>query len=440
MKIPHLRWYVAALLFLATVINYVDRQALSVVAPVLTKELQLTPVTYANILQAFLWAYTVMYVVSGIIVDRWGTRIGLAAFMLWWSVANMLHGLVTSAFQLGAFRFLLGAGESGNFMAAVKVTSEWFPASERAVANGIVQAGAAVGAIVSGPLIVWLYLTYGWRSTFVITGALGLIWLIGWLWLYHLPQHHPRITDSELQLLASNHSSSGTAVKIKWVELLRIRQTWGLFLARLLSSPVWWFYLFWLPKYLVEQRGFTMQQMGMLVWLPYLCADFGSILGGLLSGWMIKRGTPVLRARTLSMLPFALVMPLSVLIALTPSTAVTMAVICIVTFSHMAWMTNLTTVTNDIYPREIVGSVAGIAAFGNGLGGALFTSLTGYIVQHFSYNAVFVIMGFLHPAAFLLFRLLVKGSVSPQQPATVSPTSDPAMQSSALPLSRHRHP
>ncbi|MBC8164355.1 MAG: MFS transporter, partial [Bryobacteraceae bacterium] len=232
-----------------------------------------------------------------------------------------------------------------------------------------------------------------------------------WLYFFHLPHQHPRITSEELALIENDRGPSPQK-KIRWRELLMFRQTWGLFLARLLSSPVWWFYLFWLPKYLVEQRGFTMEQMGMLVWLPYLCADFGSISGGLFSGWLIQRKMRPLQARTVCMLPFAAVMPLSILIALTPSTVVTLAVICIVTFSHMAWMTNLTTLTNDLYPREVVGSVAGIAAFGNGLGGVLFTSLTGYVVQHFSYNLIFVIMGFLHPAAFLLFRWLVRGPVS----------------------------
>ena len=422
MKIPHLRWYVAALLFLATVINYVDRQALSVVAPVLTKELGLTPVAYANVLQAFLWAYTVMYVISGIIVDKWGTRVGLSVFMVWWSVANMLHAFVTSAFQLGVFRFLLGVGESGNFMAATKATSEWFPAKERAFVNGLVNAGAAVGAIVSGPLIVWLYLNYGWRSTFVITGAIGLVWLVAWLFFYHLPHQHPRITSEELAIIEGGEKTAGPAPKIAWRDLLKLRQTWGLFLARFLSSPVWWFYLFWLPKYLVEQRGFTMQQMGMLVWLPYLFADLGSISGGLMSGYLIKHNREVLRARAMVMLPFAAVMPISLLIAFTPSTTVAIVVICIVAFSHMAWMTNLMTVTNDIYPRQIVGSVAGIVAFGNGLGGAVFTSLTGYVVQQFSYDAIFIIMGFLHPAAFLMFRWLVRGPVNLQSREIMQPT------------------
>ena len=192
------------------------------------------------------------------------------------------------------------------------------------------------------------------------------------------------------------------------MDLLRYPQTWGLFWARFFSDPVWWFYLFWLPKYLVEQRGFTMMEMGMLAWLPYLTADLGSLAGGLISGYLLRRGWAAIRARAAGMLPFAMLMPLSVVIAFTPSRAITLLLISIVTFAHMAWKTNLQTLTNDIYPVRVVGSVSGIAAFGNGLGGALFTFLTGQIVQHFSYNAIFVIMGFMHPIAFGIVRLLVR--------------------------------
>lgn len=416
MKIRHLRWYIGALLFAATVINYIDRQALSIVAPVLTRELGLTPVQYANILQAFLYAYTVMYLVSGVIVDRWGTRLALGAFMTWWSISNMLHAFASTAFGLGAFRLLLGIGEPGNFMAATKATSEWYPPKERAFVNGLVQAGAAVGAIISPPLIVWLYLRYGWRSAFVMTGAFGLVWLVGWLLVYHVPEKHPWITPAELETIQgpelANHASGIGNPSFRWVELLGFRQTWGLFFARFLSNPVWWFYLFWLPKYLVEQRGLSMVQMGMLAWMPYVTADLGSLLGGLASGRLIKRNWAVLNARTAVMLPAACIMPVSIVVAYAKSSTLAMAMICVVTFSHMVWMTNLTTVTNDLYPKRVVGSVAGIAAFGNGLGGAIFIGITGYVVQSFSYDAIFLVMGFMHPAAFLLFRALVRKPVT----------------------------
>ncbi len=412
MKIPHLRWYIAALLFTATVINYVDRQALSILAPVLTKELGLSAIQYADILQAFLYAYTVMYLVSGVIVDRWGTRIAMASFMTWWSISNMLHCLVNSAFSLGAFRVLLGIGEPGNFMAATKATSEWYPPQERAFMNGVTQSGAALGAILAAPLIVGLYKLSGWRFVFVVTGAAGLVWLVAWLWLYRLPARHPLITQEELTLIQGTGARTPAARRMRWIELLRFPQTWGLFWSRFLSDPVWWFYLFWLPKYLVEQRGFSMAQIGSIAWLPYLTADLGSIFGGLFSGWLVKRGWPPLSARITGMWPFALTMPLSVLIPHTRSAGMALVVISVVTFSHMAWKTNQNTVTNDIYPVDVVGSVSGLAAFGTGLGGAVFTWMTGHIVQHFSYDALFYIMGFLHPAAFVVFRILVRKPVA----------------------------
>lgn len=416
MKLPRLRWWIAALLFTASIINYVDRQALSIVAPVLTKELHLSPIQYANILQVFLYAYTVMYIVSGILVDRWGTRVALGVFMAWWSLSNMLHAFARSAFQLGFFRLLLGIGEPGNFMAAAKAASEWYPPKERAFINGLVNAGASVGAIIAAPFVVWLYLNFGWRAAFVITGVTGFFWLAAWLVLYRLPESHPWITAPELELLRQSRAAeaaAGPKQRPRYKDLFKLPQTWGLFLARFLSDPVWWFYLFWLPKYMVEQRGFSIVEVGLLAWMPYLSADIGAIFGGLMSGWFVQRGWPVLRARSAGMLPFALMMPVSIWVAFTPSSTLALALICLVTFAHMAWKTNLMTLTNDLYPRSVVGSVAGIAAFGNGLGGALFTGLTGWVVQHFSYDAIFVLMGFMHPAAFLLFRLFVKGPVHP---------------------------
>jgi ACS family hexuronate transporter-like MFS transporter len=410
-KIPHLRWLIAALLFTATVINYVDRQTLSILAPVLTRELQLTTMQYADILLGFQLAYAVMYLVSGVLVDRWGTRWALAAFMAWWSISNMLHAFARTAFGLGAFRVLLGIGEPGNFMAASKATSEWYPPKERALLNGVANSGAAVGAVVAAPLIVWLWDRWGWRSSFVITGAAGLVWLVAWLWIYRLPEEHPLITSEELGLITEAKPKPGAAPRTRWIDLLRLPQTWGLFFSRFLSDPVWWFYLFWLPKYLSEQRGFTMREIGILAWLPYLSADFGSIAGGLWSGYLVKRGWPLLEARRAGMWPFALIMPVSVWIPYATSTSAALAIISLVTFAHMAWKTNQMTVTNDIYPVQVVGSVSGLTALGNGLGAAAFTWLTGEIVQHFSYNAVFVIMGFLHPAAYLVFRLLVRKPV-----------------------------
>jgi ACS family hexuronate transporter-like MFS transporter len=386
----NIRWYIAALLFLASVINYIDRQTLSVVAPQLTKELHMSPVQYSNVLQAFLIAYTLMYLGSGFLVDRWGTKISLAVFMAFWSVSNMLHAFVRTPFQLGVCRALLGIGEPGNFMAGFKAISEWFPPKERAFVNGLQNGGASIGAIIAPPLIVWLTIKFDWRMSFVITGAIGMIWLIGWLTIYGVP---PQVAQKP--------------VVFPKTELLLLPQTWGLLFAKFFSDPVWWFYLFWLPKYLVEQRHFSMVQMGMLAWLPYLTADLGAFGGGIASGWLIKRGFGPVQARKMAMLPCALLMPLSVLVP-GSSSAVAMVLISVVTFAHMAWKTNLMTLTNDIYPVGVLGSVAGIIAFGSGVGSTLFTNLTGQVVQHYSYTAIFVIMGFLHPLSYLIVRYFIK--------------------------------
>jgi ACS family hexuronate transporter-like MFS transporter len=408
MKTPgRLRWLIASLLFLATVINYIDRQTLSIVAGVLTKELEISNVQYANILTAFLVPYTLMYVVSGWLVDRWGTRLSLAAFMAWWSIANALHSLSRGPWSLGAFRFLLGAGESGNFMAAEKAISEWFPAKERAFANGLVNAAAATGAILSPPLIAWVTLLYGWRAAFVLTGLLGFVWLGAWLTIYHVPQSHPWIAPAELGYILEGRPEEKTRASVPYRELLRSRQTWGLFLARVVADPVWWFYLFWLPKYLQDVRHFTLAEVGLLAWMPYLSADLGALAGGWFSGHLIRRGAAVLHARKWTMIPCALVMPAGIAAAYLPWTWM-MAVICVVTFAHMAWKTNLMTMTNDVFPVRIVGSAAGVVGLGSGLAGAWSTPAVGRIVDTFSYDAVFWTMGFLHPVATLLLFALVR--------------------------------
>ncbi|MGH9673665.1 MAG: MFS transporter [Bryobacteraceae bacterium] len=402
-----LRWWIAGLLFLATVINYVDRQTLSIVAGVLTKELGISNVQYANILTAFLVPYTLMYVVSGYLVDRWGTRVSLAAFMTWWSIANALHSLARGPWSLGAFRFLLGTGESGNFMAAEKAISEWFPAKERGFANGLVNAAAATGAIISPPLIAAITLHFGWRTAFLATGLLGFVWLALWLALYYVPQKHPRISASELGYIIEGRPEEKSRERVSYRELLRSRQTWGLLVARVFADPVWWFYLFWLPKYLQEVRGFTLAEVGLFAWMPYLSADVGSLTGGWLSGFLVRRAVPVISARKRAMIPCALVMPLGVAAPYLPWTWM-MAVICLVTFSHMAWKTNLMTMTNDVFPLRIVGSAAGVVGLGSGLAGAWSTPAVGRIVDAFSYDAVFWMMGVLHPVATILVFVLVR--------------------------------
>lgn len=415
-----IRWQVAILLFLASVINYVDRQTLSVVAPVLTNELGISQVQYATILQAFLAAYTVMYVGSGLICDRFGTRASLAFFMVWWSIANALHGLVRSAVGLGVFRFLLGAGESGNFMASIKAVSEWYPPKEKAFANGLINAGASIGAVIAAPLVVWITERMGWRAAFFITGSFGLVWLVFWLRIYYLPELHPRLSAAELEHIRESAPPQTVqrreGIWSTWRKLLRRRETMGLLLARVVSDPVWWFYLFWLPKYLVEQRGFTMREMGWTSWMPYLTADLGAIAGGVASGWLLSRlRWDALRSRSAVMAASAAVMPLSIWVAFTASNTLALALICLVTFAHMSWKTCLMTMTNDLFPPDAIGSVAGIVAFGSGLGATVFTGLAGWVVQYYGYAAIFVIMGLLHPLSWFLLRAFLK--TGPGRPA-----------------------
>jgi ACS family hexuronate transporter-like MFS transporter len=412
-RIPRLRWWIAGLVFLSTVINYVDRQTLSVLAPQLTNELGISNIEYGWISQAFLIPYTLMYIVSGLLIDRYGVKLIYGAATVWWSVAAMLHATASSAFGFGVFRFLLGTAESANFVAAEKVAAEWYPPKERGTLNGLVQAATVTGALITPPVVVLLSLRYGWRAAFLFTGSLGLIWAVAWVRLYHLPQHHPRITEEELKLIRDGEPLAGPAgnpvtTLPKWLDFFRLPETWGLLVARVISDPVWWFYLFWMPKYLTEAKGLTMAEMGMVVWIPYLAADAGSISGGWYSGRLIGRGSSAVAARKTVMLAAALLMPVGLLLLVQPSTPLTILLISAVLFIHSAWKTNLVTLTVDIFPRRVVASAHGIVATGGGIGGAIFTTLAGYLIEWHSYTPVLALMGVLHPAAYLCVRRLVK--------------------------------
>lgn len=409
--IPNLRWRIATLLFFATVINYVDRQTLSVLSVQISEDLGLSNIDYSNIVQAFLVCYASMYIVWGILIDRWGTRTALAVSMIWWSTANALHAGARGALGLGIYRALLGIGESGNFLAAEKAISEWFPPKERAFANGLVNAAAATGAIIAPPLIVWIYAQFGWRMAFVITGAMGFVWLAFWWKWYYVPAEHARVTVEEREMLAA---SPGVVRKnkVRWVELFRFKQCWGLFLSRVVADPVYWFYLFWLPKYLQEARGFSIAEIGLYSWMPWLTADIGAIAGGWLSGRLIKSGSDVVAARKRVMLFCAMLMPIGLIVPAADSPFVALAVICVVTFAHMAWKTNLMTMTNDLFPTSIVGSVAGLVGLGSSLGGIIFTRITGIVVENYSYTLIFYIMAFLHPVALLLVNALIRGPIA----------------------------
>lgn len=413
--INNLRWWIAGMVFLSTVINYVDRQTLSVLAPRLTKELGISNIEYGWISQAFLIPYTLMFIVSGILIDRYGVKLVYGVATVWWSVAAMLHATASSALGFGVFRFLLGTAESANFVAAEKVAAEWYPPKERGTLNGLVQAASVTGALITPPVVVWLSLRYGWRAAFFFTGSLGLFWAVAWVRLYHFPTRHPRITDEELKLVRGGDEAAEERIRFdfaRWLGFFRFPQTWGLLVARIISDPVWWFYLFWLPKYLTEARGLTMTQMASVAWIPYLASDAGSILGGWYSGRLIERGSSPIAARKTVMLASAALMPVGLLLLSQPSIPLTMLIISVALCLHSAWKTNLITLTVDIFPRRVVASTHGIVATGGGIGGAIFTTLAGYLIEWKSYTPVLALMGFLHPLAYLCVRRLIKGAAA----------------------------
>lgn len=421
--IPHLRWWITALLFFSTVINYMDRQNLSILARTIQNELKISDMQYAGVVQAFLLAYTLTYIVAGRITDRIGTRASMALFVVWWSISDMLTSFSRSVWSLGFFRFMLGMGEPGNYTAAPKAVSEWFPPKERGLVIGIYTAGATLGATIAPPVIAYLSATVGWRAVFICTGSLGLVWLIPWLWLYRKPEEHPHAGDEELQMIRSGDEDSVVEQEDEaapaggvWRAILSKRSTWLLMLGRMITDPVWYFYLFWFPKYLTDSRHLTLPELARIAWLVYLAADIGCITGGYVSGWLIRRGftPPASRMRVMALA--ACLLPLSPFVAYAPTPLLAVLVASIAAFSHLAWQISLSTLIVDIYPKRLVGTVFGLVAAGSGFGGMVSMNLVGRAVTYYSYTPVFIVMACLHPLAYLLIRSVGQREVQPVRP------------------------
>jgi ACS family hexuronate transporter-like MFS transporter len=408
-SVTGLRWWIVSLVFLATVINYIDRQTISVLSPVLLGELGLSKVDYGNVVSAFLLAYTLSQALSGKLFDRIGTRLGFAVSITLWSVAAVLHMFATGFRSLAAFRFLLGLGEAGNWPGAAKVVAEWFPVRERAFGMAIFNSGATLGAVIAPPVIVWLQLHYGWQRTFLFTGLLGFLWLAAWLVVFETPARHRWLSRREAKLIEDGQrdGSSGDGPAMGWRELLRYRQTWAILLARFFTDPIWWLYIAWLPQYLFDARDFDLKKIGAFAWLPFLAADAGALSGGFLSGWLIRRGKSVDRARKTCMLIGALLMPAGALAVRVRSPWTAMLLISLVLFAFQFWINNVQTLPSDIFPRRAVGSVFGLGGMAAGVSSMLFTNLTGHVVERFSYTPVFTIAGLLGPlGAVALFVLI----------------------------------
>jgi len=367
-----------ALVFFATVINYLDRQTLSVVAPVLIEQFHMSNEAYARVISAFMLAYTLANGLSGSVLDRLGTRVGFALTMAWWSAAAMLLALARGAWSLAVYRFLLGVGEAGNWPAGVKVVAEWFPTEERALASGIFNSGSAIGAIVAPPLVVWITLRSGWKMAFLLVGALGFFWLVIWYFIYHTPE------AVKAEVVSPTISP--------W-RLFRIRFVWTFTLAKVFLDPAWYFYIFWFAEYLKAVRSFSMASIGAYAWIPFAVAGLGNLLGGWTSALMLKRGLSLNVARKGAVTLFALLMTSAIPAVLVVSVRESIALVSVAMLGYTGCNAVMLACPADVFPRNVVGSVWGLASMGSGFGGMVFALLTGLVVDRESYVPVFIGFG-----------------------------------------------
>lgn len=401
------RWKICALLFFATTINYIDRQVLGILAPTLQTELRWSETDYGAIVSWFTLAYAIGYLGVGRLLDRIGSRIGFALSVTVWSLAAMGHALASTAAGFGVARFALGLGESGNFPASLKTVAEWFPIRERAFATGIFNAGSNMGAILTPIIVPVIVLNWGWRAAFIVTGALGFLWLIAWLAMYRTPESHPRVSPQELAHITSD--ALPVTAAIPWITVFRQRQTWAFVLGKFMTDPVWWFYLFWLPKFLDARYGIRLASVAMPLIIIYLLADVGSVVGGWLSSNLIKRGWSVNRARKTTLLIAALAIVPTMFAPSAPNLAVTVGIVGLAAAAHQWWSTNLFTLPSDMFPRAAIGTVVGIGGFAGSFSGFAFQRITGHVLEANgnNYTPIFVFCGLAYVTALVIIHLIV---------------------------------
>lgn len=402
-----MRWVIAGWLTVSTILNVIDQQTLSVLAPFLRETFALSPQAYSNIVTAFLVSFTVMYTVSGILVDRIGERVGMAVCVLWFSLSTMLGGLAHGAWSLGIARFLLGIGGPGNYPAALRASTRWFPKAERGLPIALFSSGGAVGSIIAPPLIAGLALFLGWRVAFFLPGFLGLLWLGMWLAIYWNPEEYPSISPIDVELL-KNESVTTKEPRQGWLSLLRDRNVLALVLARAVSDPVWIFYLFWIPEYLKRGRGFTLTDIGLYAWIPFVGGAVGGIVGGKASDMLIARGMSPVRARTRILYISACLAPLGMLTTRVHLAATSIFLVAVMGFVAFSWFINTAAVIPDLFPENVVGSVLGFMGTAGTGGAALFSVLTGFLLSKYSFGIVFAIAGTMHLLASAILSLLLK--------------------------------
>ncbi len=403
----NIRWWIAGTIFLATTINYIDRQALSVAAPVIRRDLGLSNEQYGWIVSAFLLAYAIMQMVSGRLVDVIGTKKGFSLAVIWWSMANMLHAFGKGMLSLGIFRFLLGIGEAANYPAAMKTISEWFPQEERTKAVGILNMGPGLGAIIAPPLMAWLITDFGWKMAFVITGAIGFFWLLLWRWIYYEPKKHPKISREELAIITSGQEHEDQKSKGPWLSYFKHKEVWGLALSRFVSDGVFYFFIFWLPSWLADEKGFSLIEIGMFAWIPFLLSDIGSFAGGYTGSRLMKLGFTLNAARKwIIWIGAILVVPvLGCLFIESPYWAI--ALISFALFATQFKQASLFTLPIDLFGKEDAASVWGISGSAGSFGAMLFTPLIGWLVDTISYSPVFLIVSFLHILSAILVMVFI---------------------------------
>jgi ACS family hexuronate transporter-like MFS transporter len=400
---------ICGVLFFGSLINYVDRGTISILSHHVQRVFTMSESDYGWIIFSFQFAYGVMMLGFGRIIDRLGTRKGFALAMVWWSFAAMGQALARGVASFALACGFLGMGEAGNFPGSIKAVAEWFPKRERALATGIFNSGTAVGAVVAYPLVGWLFLRWGWQVAFVGTGALGLLCVAIWLLVYRLPRQHPWITPQELQHIEAVHEEDPDAAgaPLKWSKILTYREAWSFTLAKFMTDPVWWFYIFWLPKYLIEARHLSIENLRLFGFIPFLAAVPGSVAGGWLSGYLLRRGRSVNFSRKTALLVCALCMPAGILAVLSGSPWVALAFISIGTAAHQGWSANVFTLVSDMFAKKDVGSVVGIGGAAGAFGGALLAWVAGHVLQHHSYLPLFIIAGTMHPLAMVVVQLVV---------------------------------
>jgi ACS family hexuronate transporter-like MFS transporter len=407
----NLRWLIIGMICTITVINYIDRQTLSVLAPTIRDAFHMSNTSYSRVVTMFLLGYTLSQALSGKLLDRIGTRAGFMLFVGIWTIASMLHSIAGTVVQLGLFRFILGVGEAGNWPGAAKAVAEWFPIRERAFAMAIFNSGSTVGAVIAPPVIAWVALTYGWRKAFFIGAGLSTLLMIAWYFNYFTPEKHPRLTKGELAYIRAGQGAdeSDDAPRRPWASLFGYRQVWAVIAARFFTDPIWWFLISWLPNYLKSERGFDLRLIGLLAWIPFLFADIGTLSGGGVSSLLIRRGWTVDAARKSVLIVSMLLVPVGVLMIVgVHSNTVAIGGISVIAFSFQSWIANIHTIPSDCFPKQDVGSVFGIGGTAAGISSMLFTLLVGYIVDHFSYTPVYVMVGLMGPFALVLFLLIMR--------------------------------